>query len=599
MADTTLNSLVINSSGRVSFSGLGSKIDFQATVDALIAAKRIPVDRLEAQIEKSQQKIAAYQDFRGKLSTLQDSLKNLYGAVTVDASRNIFEAKQAFASASRSDGQAASNPANLLGVTVTNRAAVGKHTIEVVQTAASHRVGSGTFASATQDLGTARGLGANSVSGNIQIGGASIEVRSSDTLQSLVDRINNANKGAGATGVSASIVRVSETESYMALTVDKAGRSLGTDIALGDPDGVLEQLGVLSGGAIDNEFQAARKAQFYADGILDPVTKQPLLIQRDSNTISDLFSGVTLSLYQAEPGTTITIDVDRNLSQAKAAITNFVDAYNSVRGFLNQQLDTDATTGKPRSDATLFGSTTLSDIETRLSRIVGGGGQGTNPAFSVLAQIGIGFVNNNALADPLAVNTLTIDNEKLDQALIANIDDVKKLFGFDFNASTPQVSMLAFNGSTSYKADGYKLDVTWDDVAGKIASATVDGQPASVNGRTIKVESGGAKGLSLFFNGGADMTGIDLNFSVGFGSQMFFELGNLLDSQSGLVETEIKALTTGNQQKQTRIEEMTVRLDLQRETLLAKYIKMETALTSMNQTIENLKQMTESMFSKN
>jgi asparagine synthase (glutamine-hydrolysing) len=39
----------------------------------------------------------------------------------------------------------------------------------------------------------------------------------------------------------------------MALTVDKAGQSLGTDIALTDPDGVLEQLGVLNGGAIDND----------------------------------------------------------------------------------------------------------------------------------------------------------------------------------------------------------------------------------------------------------------------------------------------------------------------------------------------------------
>ena len=599
MVSTTLNSMVVSSSGRVSFSGLGSGIDFQATVDGLIAAKRIPVDRLETQIETNQNKIASYQELRSQLTVLQDSLKNLYGAVTVDSSRNIFEAKQAFASASRTDGQSASNPANLLGVTVSNKAAVGKHTIEVVQTAASHRIGSGAFTSATQDIGTARGQAANSISGSIEIGGVAIDVLATDTLQSLVDRVNNANKGTGATGVSASIVKVSETESYMALTVDKAGKSLGTDISLGDPDGVLEQLGVLNGGAIDNEFQAARKAQFYADGIVDPVTKQPLLIERDSNTISDLFTGVTLSLYQAEPGTTISIDVDRNLTQAKSAITGFVDAYNSVRSFLNLHLDTDASTGKPREDATLFGSTTLSDIETRLSRIIGSGAQGTSSAFSVLAQIGVGFVNNNALADPLAANTLTIDNEKLDESLISNIDDVKKMFSFDFASSTPQVSMLGFNGNTTYKADGYKLSVDWDEVTGTIASATIDGEAATIDGRRITLESGGAKGLSLYFNGGADMADIDLDFSVGIGASMFFELDNLLNAQSGLVETEISALTTGNEQKQTRIEEMSVRLDLQRETLLAKYIAMETALTSMNQTIENLKQMTESMFSDN
>src|SRR3546814_5073869 len=79
-------------------------------------------------------------------------LRNLYGAVTVDQSKNIFEAKQAFASSGRSDGQTASNPVNLIGVTVGNKAAVGKHTIEIIQTAASHRVGSGSFASASTDL---------------------------------------------------------------------------------------------------------------------------------------------------------------------------------------------------------------------------------------------------------------------------------------------------------------------------------------------------------------------------------------------------------------------------------------------------------------
>src|SRR5690606_17562684 len=91
---------------------------------------------------------------------------------------------------------------------------------------------------------------------------------------------------------------------------------------------------------------------------------------------------------------------------------------------------------------------------------------------------------------------------------------------------------------------------------------------------------------------------IKLDFSVGLGSQMFFEMDNLLNAESGQVATELDSLTTSNAQRQTRVEEMTVRLDLQREVLLAKYIAMETALTSMNQTIENLSQMTESTFSK-
>src|SRR3546814_7061661 len=153
-------------------------------------------------------------------------LRNLYGAVTVDQSKNIFEAKQAFASSGRSDGQTASNPVNLIGVTVGNKAAVGKHTIEIIQTAASHRVGSGSFASASTDLGTARGQAAGSIQGTFDIGGVTIDVLPTDTLQDLVDRINNANTGAEATGVPASIVRVSARQSSLAR---KIGRTSGRE----------------------------------------------------------------------------------------------------------------------------------------------------------------------------------------------------------------------------------------------------------------------------------------------------------------------------------------------------------------------------------
>src|SRR3546814_10481841 len=116
MVDTTLSSIVTGPNGRVSFSGLGSNIDFQKTVDAIVAAKRIPVDRLEAQITTNQDRIASFQEMRSHLTTLQNSLQNLYGAVAVDQSKNIFEAKQAFASSGRRDGHTAPNPANLTGV---------------------------------------------------------------------------------------------------------------------------------------------------------------------------------------------------------------------------------------------------------------------------------------------------------------------------------------------------------------------------------------------------------------------------------------------------------------------------------------------------
>ena len=673
--ELNLNSLTTDSKGRLSFSGLGSKVDFKGAVDAIIAVKRIPADRLETRITANTDKITAYQEFRGLLNGLRDSLKNLYGAVSVDRSKNIFEVKQAFAASSRADGGAASPPAQILGVTVTNRATAGSHSIEVLQTAAAHRLGSGSFGGVTADLGSARGLAANSISGAIEIAGRRIDVLATDTLRDLADRINNANTGGSATGVSASIVQVSANQHYLVLTAAETGRTIGADIALADPDGVLERLGVLKpGGGFANELQAARKAQFHADGVLDParyasaaqagktaalglagtiaftdaggnaigaiaydaamsleglrdainadpalasagiaagivesaggfrlkiegtaafamsdsggasgalgIARQPLLIERSSNTVTDLFDGVTLNFYQAEPGTTVRMDIERDLSQVKGAIEGFVNAYNEVKTFLNGQLDTDPSTGKAYEDATLFGSRALVDVEAKL------------------AQIGITFVDNKSLDDPKLADTLRIDAEKLDEALLSRTDDVRRLFTFDFAASDPRVTLLAFDGNARHDPAGYTLDVTFDAATGKLASATVNGEAARVDGKRIIVESGSAKGLTLFYNGDSDASGIRLDFTVGIGAQTFFAVERALDPKEGVVETEIQSLTTQNENAQTRIDEMLVRIDIQRENLLARFINMEAALASMNRILESVAQMTDAMFAK-
>ena len=94
---------------------------------------------------------------------------------------------------------------------------------------------------------------------------------------------------------------------------------------------MLQSLGVLDGGgAIKNELRAAQNAELLVDGL-------STIIERQSNIISDVFGGGTLTLYKAEPGTTVRLDVERDLNQVKSAIVDLVDAYNELRGFINQQ----------------------------------------------------------------------------------------------------------------------------------------------------------------------------------------------------------------------------------------------------------------------
>lgn len=691
MVDLNVNNLQIGEDGRVSFSGLGSGIDFEAAVDGIIAAKRIPIDRLEAKIETNAAKTADLGITRTLTTALQESLQQLHGAVTFDSSSNLFESKQAFASATRTDGASASAPVNILGVSVTSGATAANHTVEVIQTARAHRVGSDAISSTNDDLGTALGLGANTVSGEIEIAGVTLTVLSTDNLNELADRFNAANSGENATGVSASIVSTGDTENFLVLTVDDTGQTLGSDISLTDTDGILENLGVLdSGGGFANELQAARKAQVRADGLLDgknyssgavansasalgldgvlsfsettgaaigaitytatdsvddiadlinndvdlaaagitatvtatsdgdvlqisggsafnmtdsstllddlEIEKDQLIIERDNNTISDLFDGVTLTLFQAEEGTTINIDIEKDLTEVKTGLVNFVNAYNDLRQELNRQLKPDPATGSAREDTSLFGNSTLEEIDRRLEAIIGAGADGVDGAFTVLAQIGIDFITNGELTDDTLADTLTINEEQLDEALLTNLDDVRKMFEFDFTSSDPRVVLLGFDGSPTHTSAGYTLDIDYDEDADELTSVTLNDGAGSVDGQLITIDSGGAQGLRLLYTGDEDVTGIDLDFTVGIGAKLFFDLENMLDSSDGIIAGEVDNLADQTNLAEERSTAMLERLDRERDSQLQKFIRMETALATMRQLLEQITQITDALF---
>ncbi len=322
------------------------------------------------------------------------------------------------------------------------------------------------------------------------------------------------------------------------------------------------------------------------------MAKERLLIERSSNTVNDLFAGVTLTLYGAEPGTAIKLDIDRDLSGVQTSITNFVNAYNAVRQFINTQNRTAAADGtKDDSSGPLFGSSVLSDLQQTLTRIVGGGTQGVSKAFSSLGQIGIGFVDNNALDDPLKADTLTLDATKLEQALINNPDDVRRLFSFDFSSSDPRITLLGFTGKTAYSPTGYTLNLTSDGT--NVTGADINGVTgsATVNGKTIAVtDATGAAGLSLFYSGTTNLSNVTLNFTVGVGAQLFFGLDSFLDQATGSINAEIKNLTDQNTQAQSRVDDMTRSLDYQREQLSEKYQRMNTAIATMQTIIDSIKQ---------
>lgn len=553
--DLNVNNLSVDSNGRVSFSGLGSNIDFRGVVDSIVAAKRIPIDRLETEVSTNESKIAALGDLRTLLTGLKDSLSTLHGAVSFGNANDAFEIKEAFASASRTDGATASNAANLIGVTVSNTAPVGGHTLELLQTAKAHKIASDAITSTSTALGFSGGdtftFATTDADGNPDT--VDISVTSTTNLLGLRDLINTANSGTTATGVSASIVKVADNEHYLVLTNEQTGADIAVTETAGTP---LQTIGLFDGGGVKNELQASQKALMYADGILDqtntiyesayqadgtstPTTGGTLefldsggasigtvdylatddlatlagkitaaglgitasvvsdgagsrmeitsataftiteaaagtaltdlgvdnkrrLIERESNTVDDLFAGVTVSLFQAEVGTTINLDIERNLNEIKTSMSTFVEAYNELRRFINDQrtlVETEDEDDENVQSGLLFSSEALDRADTQLSTIIGGGVAGVSSNFSVLAQVGIDFIPLGSEADPLDANTLEIDESALDNALLNNVEDIRRLFSFDFTPSDPRITLLTFDGNTEYNAAGFTLNV--------------------------------------------------------------------------------------------------------------------------------------------
>ncbi|MGO1117868.1 flagellar filament capping protein FliD [Rhodovibrionaceae bacterium A322] len=808
MSDLNFNT-VTGDDGSIRFSGIGSGIDYNALVEATMLAKRIPVDSIQADIDENQAQIDALDELSTLMAALQESLRDLYGNITFGNNSDIFEAKSGFATASRTDSQAASDPAAIMGFTISNAAQVGSHDVEVLQIAKAHRISTSNATSLTDDLGLAFGGASGSISGSFDINGTTINVGAADSIQDLRDRINNANTGANATGVSASVVTVGTGKNILVLTNDNTGEDIVIDNEVGS---VLSDLGISADGGttFTNELQAAQKAQLHVDGLLDSsvwesaavtsgadllssygvsagahsfevrdtsgillgtvnyndtdsittlassidaiagvsasvindngvqrlqisgdggtelnltndtdsvlsslsVAKTDLVVERSENTVDDLFEGITLSLFQAEPGTTIKLDVEQDLNGVKSAITNFVDAYNAVKVFANSQTAIDEDTGEASSDAgALFSSRALADVESQLSSLLGAGAEGASPEFTVLKQIGLDFVTDTALSDPTQLYTLSIDDQKLNDALLNNPDDVKRLFAMDFSSSDPRISLLSFSGDTSYSETGYTLnigqigagqldasevldsstllndaansfgattsgsfdingtsisyDVTTDsldslvdainaafplgDVQARIVedsdtsndtlqiygssthvvvdndtgdllaslgltqtedfiiSANINGSPDGsddgsviTDGRLLTAtDQSGANGLQLLYDGTTTVSGVQLDYSIGFGTNMFFALDKMLAGGVGAVDAERNALEAKNITATDRMEFLNDRLDYQREILIERYVNMESTLATLNTTKDYITQITDAMFNSN
>ncbi len=229
-------------------------------------------------------------------------------------------------------------------------------------------------------------------------------VGASDTMQTLLDKINDATSGFGS-GTRPSTASLGADGKIR--LVDGTGGTSRLSLSLGitrtdGSSGTLGAPAVATAGR-SRELQQGRDAIVNIDGTQ---------ITRSSNTIADGITGVNLNLSAAEPGTAIDVVVDRDVQSSVDAVTKLKDAYNAIGTFFNEQRV---------FDAPLYANTVLRSVianfTTALRTQVS-----TNTQYIGLSVTGLALDR---------AGVLQFDSSAFKTALASKPTEVEALFGFN------------------------------------------------------------------------------------------------------------------------------------------------------------------------
>ncbi len=363
----------------VSFSGLGSGVDFGAITDQLVKLEKLPISKIEGQKTGANRQITLVGDFAMKVRGLETAAKALSTPAQVRAVK------------------ASSSDENRVKVTANGQAQLGNFDISVTALARSQTNQSRTFATDARGV-----MGSGSLDLTVGDGETiTIDYDDDDSLSILARRINDANAG-----VRASVLN-DGTSFRMLLSSDESGAAHA--VTFGDSGGVF------GFDAPGNELVAARDAQFTVAGV--PVT-------RPSNTLTDVIEGVTFELKtETPPGEPATrVAVSRDPDGLAEKVKAFVDALNNVQSFVSGQLSNK--TADPNES--LRNDSMLQGFQRRIGGLLS---SAHGPDDTSLGMFGIKLDRDGSMS---------LDRAKLDKAIAANPDGLTRMLaGVGDRSATP------------------------------------------------------------------------------------------------------------------------------------------------------------------
>jgi flagellar hook-associated protein 2 len=294
---------------RLAITGLISNLDTDNIINSLVEVERIPIKLLEKKKEVQNQNLAALQNLNARMLSLSMSADSLSKVSTFQ------------------DMEASSSNPQVLVADAGAAAEEGSYQLEVEQLAATQSVGSAVFSDNTEALG---------IEGQFVIDGETFDIKTTDTLQTIVTAINNRRVNARA-----SVLMVGEDEYRMTLSNIQSGEN-PIEIYQLDNNNVLEQLGLVSG----------------ATTIADPVTNGA-----KSGYFTDTSTAIGTHYGLSSPAVSGTVTLDDGSGPVNVTIDLETDSLQAIADAINAEATAQGSTITASVVSEDFGGQELYQLE--------------------------------------------------------------------------------------------------------------------------------------------------------------------------------------------------------------------------------------------
>ncbi|MBF0482844.1 MAG: flagellar filament capping protein FliD [Desulfovibrionaceae bacterium] len=538
-------------SGAISFSGLGSGTDFSSMINQLVGVEEMRVTSLQTWQQTWATKQSAFKVMNTQLLSLRTTLQGM------DTLGSFLQKSVTSSNTSAVTGTAGTGADDTA------------HNIQVAQLAKNKvMVTSNGYSSTTANINA---TGASKIFAYDYKGVlTSVSIPPGSTLTDLTNLINTSQSFGSNAGVKAALLydgtsyylqlRAMDTGSAATLTVDAT-----TTLA----------------GFSNSRFQIAQNSQ----NALLKLDGWPIgvgaYLSRQSNTVSDLIQGITLSFLA--PVSNVSLVAQNDNAAITQNINTFVSQFNQVLSTYQSLTKVDTTNGQA---SLLTGNYGLDIIQSDLLDAVTGAAPGFDPSkdlYTSLSQFGISI---DATQGSTTEGLLLVSNTTLQNVLTNNADALGNVFASSFIGGTN-------SGNFSYQSYINGLTqpgiypVNYTVAGGKITSASINGHAAMIDSSTNMITGSAGQsesGLSIQVTNLTDGSYSGKAYlKQGIAGALNTVLGTLTDATNGPLAVLEQNYTLIQNDIQDQINAEQTRITQYAANMKAKFAKLDALLGTYSQ----------------